>query len=31
MAEVVGGSWRWVDAAFGQAEVLASTPIGEGC
>jgi hypothetical protein len=37
MAEVVEGyncvvevGWHWVDATFGPAMVVASTPVGEG-
>jgi hypothetical protein len=31
VAEVAEGGWHWVDPAFGQAEVLTSVPVGEGC
>jgi hypothetical protein len=28
---VAEGGWRWVDAAFGLAVILASIPVGNGC
>jgi hypothetical protein len=28
---VVEVGWRWVDAAFGLAVALVSTPVGKGC
>jgi hypothetical protein len=31
VAEVVEEGWHWVDAAFGQAEALASVLASEGC